>query len=91
MSGDRRGPNPKTYDLEADRTEMPNLAGAGPEGPSYDPSWSSGLEDYGRTWMYFPDGDGVPRVALLNSDERSTPSVPDEVGPDDVTFYLYTR
>ncbi|KAK3909135.1 Pancreatic triacylglycerol lipase [Frankliniella fusca] len=63
------------------------------QGPteSYDPEWSRQLEGYGRTWMYFPDGKGVPRVALLSSDERSTPSVPSEVGPDDVTFYLYTR
>ncbi|XP_026280769.2 pancreatic lipase-related protein 2-like [Frankliniella occidentalis] len=61
----------------------------GPE--TYDPSWSSRLEGYGQTWMYFPDGRGVPRVALLASDERSTPSIPSEVGPDDVSFYLYTR
>ncbi|XP_034257115.1 pancreatic triacylglycerol lipase-like [Thrips palmi] len=64
----------------------------GAAGPAYDPEWTTELEGYGRTWMFFPDGDGVPRVALLDtSDERSTPSVPDEVGPDDVTFYLYTR
>ena len=66
------------------------LQGA-PRNSSYDPNWSRSLEGYGRTWMYFPDGRGVPRVALLAADERSTPSLPMEVGPDDVTFYLYTR
>ncbi|KAJ1519397.1 hypothetical protein ONE63_004689 [Megalurothrips usitatus] len=58
---------------------------------AYDPDWAAGVEGYGRTWMYFPDGDGVPRVALLTPEERSTPSIPTEVGPDDVSFYLYTR
>lgn len=67
------------------------VAAGAPEPRSYDPDWARGLEGYGRTWMYIPDGQGVPQVAQLSAGERSTPSIPDEVGPDDVIFYLYTR
>lgn len=45
--------------------------------------------DYGETWIYMPDGDGMPRVALLTP---PPPSDQSRIGNSDkVNFYLYTR
>lgn len=48
--------------------------------------------DYGKTWMYFPDGDGNPQVMYLTepkpisrNDERRRPV------REQVNFMLYTR
>lgn len=46
---------------------------------------------YGITWMYFPDGDGVPQVANLT--EPPNPNGRGRTQPvkEKVRFELYTR
>lgn len=47
---------------------------------------------YGQTWMYFPDGNGVPQVAYLTDPGPKVKNV-DPLFDDrtDVTYYLYRK
>lgn len=49
--------------------------------------------NYGKTWMYFPDGDGVPHVIGLNEQNRfrGGPFDNSYSVSDQVNFELYTR
>lgn len=48
------------------------------------------LPGYGKTWMYFPDGNGIPQIAELNvtSEVASRFYYPVEKNTE---FHLYTR
>ncbi|XP_063241618.1 inactive pancreatic lipase-related protein 1-like [Bacillus rossius redtenbacheri] len=51
-------------------------------------------KDYGRTWIYMPDGDGVPRVAILEVEGKSWQHRRKDARLDldeDIVFQLYTR
>lgn len=43
--------------------------------------------DYGVTWIYMPDGYGIPRVALLTEPDQNSRLA---VARGSVNFYLYT-
>lgn len=47
--------------------------------------------DYGKTWMYFPDGDGQPQVVNLTEAEKNTSQSRSSSTDSEVTFQLYTR
>lgn len=47
--------------------------------------------DYGKTWMYFPDGDGVPQVANLTEPPNASARGRSQPVKDKVRFELYTR
>lgn len=44
---------------------------------------------YGKTWMFFPDGNGIPQIAYLNITDllRSVLTF----NENDIKFHLYTR
>lgn len=44
---------------------------------------------YGKTWMYFPDGNGIPQIAYLNLTKLVRNIL--TVNENDITFHLYTR
>lgn len=46
--------------------------------------------EYGKTWLYIPDGDGIPRIALML---EPPPMLMEgrQTGNEDVLFLLYTR
>lgn len=46
---------------------------------------------YGITWMYFPDGDGVPQVANLTEPPNSNSRGRSQPVKEKVRFELYTR
>lgn len=49
-------------------------------------------EMYGITWMYFPDGDGVPQIAYLTEEDgRSRGGGRARDVKDHVHFELYTK
>lgn len=49
-------------------------------------------ENYGKTWMYFPDGDGVPqKVYLTEPPENSRARGRSKSVKERVQFELYTR
>lgn len=53
-------------------------------------NYSNEDEGYGKTWMYIPDGNGVPQIAYLK--EESTPSRGrDKNIKEHVRFELYTK
>lgn len=47
-------------------------------------------KDYGITWMYIPDGNGVPQVAYL-TEEKGTSRGRNKNTRDAVRFELYTQ
>lgn len=47
-------------------------------------------KDYGVTWMYIPDGDGVPQVAYLTEESETSRGRRKNV-KDAVRFELYTQ
>lgn len=47
--------------------------------------------NYGKTWMYFPDGDGNPQVANLTEPPNSNGRARTGEPRDKVRFELYTR
>lgn len=47
-------------------------------------------KDYGVTWMYIPDGNGVPQVAYL-TEESETSRGRKKNAKDYVRFELYTK
>ena len=55
-------------------------------------TWNSGLQDrydgYGEDWIFMPDGNDQPQVAVLKHEEVTTRGIFDE---SEVTFILYTR
>ncbi|XP_076296109.1 pancreatic triacylglycerol lipase [Lasioglossum baleicum] len=55
-------------------------------------SWNSGLQQkydgYGEDWIFMPDGNGKPQVAVLKETETDTRGIFDE---SQVSYYLYTR
>lgn len=47
---------------------------------------------YGDTWMYIPDGFGVPQVAYLKGKDNTEPKTRSYKSiANDVTYDLYTR
>lgn len=53
-------------------------------------NYSNQDEGYGKTWMWLPDGNGVPQVAYLK--EESTPSrARNKNIKEHVRFELYTK
>ncbi|XP_068086401.1 phospholipase A1 2 [Anabrus simplex] len=48
-------------------------------------------KDYGTKWIYFPDGDGVPRVAILEEGPDDLVEMGRSATAPEVTFQLYTR
>lgn len=59
---------------------------------SYDPNSNYSNEDdgYGVTWMYIPDGNGVPQIANLSGDPSSARGRDKNV-KEHVYFELYMR
>lgn len=52
------------------------------------------MEEYGSSWMYMPDGDGIPRVAYLEPyyvDKGVSLKEAENINASSVTVYLYTR
>lgn len=47
-------------------------------------------KDYGVTWMYIPDGNGVPQVAYLTEESETSRGRRKNV-KDAVRFELYTQ
>lgn len=47
-------------------------------------------KDYGVTWMYIPDGNGVPQVAYLTEDSETSRGRRKNA-KDYVRFELYTK
>lgn len=53
-------------------------------------NYSNEDEGYGKTWMYIPDGNGVPQIAYLK--EESSPSRGRSKSvKEHVRFELYTK
>ncbi len=48
-------------------------------------------ENYGKTWMYFPDGNGVPQVIYLGEPPFGTPRLVEITVKNRIRFELYTR
>lgn len=59
---------------------------------SYNPHMNYTNEDdgYGVTWMYIPDGSGVPQVAYLTGDPETSRGRRKNV-KEHVRFELYTK
>lgn len=53
--------------------------------------YSNEDDDYGKTWMYIPDGDGVPQVAYLTEEEAKKRTNGRKDVKDMVRFELYRR
>lgn len=55
-------------------------------------AWESGLrqryDGYGEDWIFMPDGNGQPQVAVLKVQESGTRGVLDG---SDITYVIYTR
>lgn len=51
-------------------------------------SYSNQNDTYGKTWMYIPDGDGVPQVAYLTEEAETSRGRRKNV-KDSVRFELY--
>lgn len=54
--------------------------------------WDSGLrqryDGYGEDWIFMPDGNGKPQVAVLKIEDSETRSVLE--GPE-IAYIIYTR
>ena len=48
-------------------------------------------ENYGKTWMYIPDGNGVPQVAYLTPPPLGRADAKGNEVKDHIRFELYTR
>lgn len=59
-----------------------------PNGPAR--NYSNENEDYGVSWMYIPDGNGVPQVAYLTEEHEASRGRRKNV-KDSVHFELYTK
>lgn len=53
--------------------------------------YSNEDDDYGKTWMYIPDGDGVPQVAYLTEEDAKSRTTGRKDVKDMVRFELYRR
>lgn len=49
------------------------------------------MAEYGITWMYFPDGDEIPRKISLVFKEHNTRRFNMFLESDDIEYRLYTR
>lgn len=79
-------------DPEPDPDPDPNFKGfAGGANEPYAPDMNYTNEDdgYGVTWMYIPDGNGVPQVAYLTGDPDTSRGRRKNV-KEHVRFELYT-
>lgn len=48
-------------------------------------------ENYGKTWMYIPDGEGKPQIAYLTEEAGGRGRTRDSDVRDHVRFELYTK
>lgn len=79
-----------TADAEAD-----GFPDADPDADASEPygqakNYTNENEDYGVTWMYIPDGDGVPQIAYLTEEKPAGRGRKKNV-KDAVRFELYTK
>lgn len=49
------------------------------------------MAGYGITWLYFPDGDDIPRKISLTFNEMNTRRLKMFFDSDDIEYRLYTR
>lgn len=58
----------------------------------YSQQWESGLrqryDGYGEDWIFMPDGNGQPQVAVLKVQENERKGVLDE---SEIVYIIYTR
>lgn len=65
-------------------------ANAEPEPYGRASNYTNEDKDYGVTWMYIPDGNGVPQVAYLTEESETSRGRRKNV-KDAVRFELYTQ
>lgn len=60
---------------------------------AYSKLWESGLrqryDGYGEDWMFIPDGNGQPQVAVLRIKDSETRSMLDD--SSQIAYIIYTR
>lgn len=74
----------------AEALAMPNPIADTTDSYKQASNYSNQDDGYGKTWMYIPDGNGVPQVAYLKEESSPSRGRKKEI-KEHVRFELYTK